>query len=626
MAVPRTPLVALLLVGLVGCCRKSALQGGQGRLVAPSALDFGQVYAGATRLSTVSLSNSGTAQLSLSASISGDPQLSISGGSSLTIPEGGAGTVTVRLTAFQLGEARATLSIQGDARATIAVTAEVVSALSCPENDPCHAQTFDPNQGACVGSPLPDGTACDGGDPCQANTVCSSGLCKGTAVSCDDHDVCTTDYCSPGIGCQHLDHSSDCQGQNPCQIYDCDPMQGCQASAASDGTPCAAEVQCVQATVCLGGQCTGAPFPDGAPCVDPKDPCARDARCSSGACHSPTADALVPGDILWTDIALAYRDGDGGELPLPDAGPDGGPSVVWGWRAAAATDPLGNLYLDDDAPDGGGDLVSLDVCGKERWRVAGDSSQQWTNGRHLLASGILITVTSEQTLAAQSSQTGQTLWIFDPRQGTGSPDDFTIEDVALSNDGILYYAADYTEPAADGGTALGRVIGALLRNGAVKLQVALPPLVQGSDGPYRFGYPLLVDENENLYTAMHDSAGQSEIDSFDQTGTPRWSLPVARDWLNSLSENQGVFVEPVSLTAFGAQGNVLWSHTEPATAVLPSGHSPVVAPNGSLTLPRFRVDSQTSGHGVVEAYSAGGSQLWSYPFAPQEWPESSHVL
>ncbi|MHB1846917.1 MAG: outer membrane protein assembly factor BamB family protein, partial [Deltaproteobacteria bacterium] len=41
--------------------------------------------------------------------------------------------------------------------------------------------------------------------------------------------------------------------------------------------------------------------------------------------------------------------------------------------------------------------------------------------------------------------------------------------------------------------------------------------------------------------------------------------------------------------------------------------------------PRFRVDSQTSGHGVVEAYSAGGSQLWSYPFAPQEWPESSHV-
>ncbi len=616
---------AFALAGLLGCGQKASLRSGQGVLEAPSGLDFGQLFVGATRQRTVALGNSGTALLSLQATLSGDAQLSLQS-SSVVVPEGGSATLAVTLKASQPGTVTATLSLQGDARAVIPVTADVVPDLSCPQDDPCNSKRFDPNQGACVGTPLADGTGCDAGDPCQQETVCAGGACKGSPVSCDDHDVCTTDYCQPGVGCQHLDHSADCQGTNPCEIYDCDPAQGCQSTPASDGTPCAAEVQCVQANVCLGGACTGAPMPDGIPCVDPKDPCAHDARCSGGGCHSPTADALVPGDVLWMDVALAFRDGDGGELPLPDAGPDGGPIFVPGWRAAAATDSLGNLYLDDDSPDGGGDLVSLDVCGKERWRVPVASSAQWTNGRHLLAQGVLLTVTAAQTLLAQSEQTGQTLWIFDPRQGATTPQDFTIEDVALSNAGVLYYTADYTEATADGGSALGREVGGLLRNGTVKLQAALPALTQGPNGPWRFGYPLLVDENESLYTAMHVGDGQAEIDSFDQTGAPRWSLPVARDWLDSFSENQGIFVEPASLTAFDSRGSVVWSHVEPASAVQPSGHSPVVAPDGSLTLPRFRMDSQTTGHGVVESYSPTGSELWSWPMASGEFPESSHLL
>ena len=619
---------AALLVS--GCCRKGGpLQAGQGRLKAPAALDFGQLYEGATPVKTASLGNGGNAQLSLTAAIAGDPRWSLASPAAIVLPEGGSTSVAVALRTDRLGPVEGTLAISGDAVAQIALSATILPDLPCPQSDPCHLQSFDPNQGRCVGAALPDGAACDDGDPCTASKACSAGLCKGVPVSCDDHNVCTTDYCQPGTGCEHLDRSADCAGTDPCQIYDCDPLRGCSASAASDGTPCAAAVACVQANVCLGGRCTGTPLVDGTPCLDAQDPCARDATCHSGVCHSPTADALQPGDLLWVDIAQAFRAPDGGEIP---AVPDGGGGFVPGWRAAAATDEIGNMYLDDDAPDGGGDLVSLDVCGRERWRVPFASSSEWTNGRHILASGLLLTVAADQTLVAQSAATGTVLWRVDPRSLAGidpaTAVGFAIEDVALSADGVLYYSADWTAASADGGTSLERLLGAVLRNGASKLLELLPALPQGADGPSRFGYPLLVDENEELYTSMHLGSGAAEIESYDSQGALRWTLPIARDYLYSLSDEQGLFVEPVSLTAFDSQGRIAWAHTEPSTAVLPTGHSPVVTADGAITLMRFRLDPNGSGagHGVVEAYGADGSPGWSYALGAGEWPMSSHVL
>ncbi len=628
---------AALVLALAACGQRgAALRGGQGVLSAPASLDFGTVYVGATIQRSATIGNSGTAQLALAVSVAGDPQLALAGPATVTLAAGGTAQVAVTVDAAalrpdQTGALHGSIQIAGDATAQIAITGQIAGDLDCPAGNPCHGEHFDPQQGACVTTTLPDGAACDDGDPCTTNKSCSGGACKGVAVSCDDGNVCTTDYCVPGQGCEHLDHSLQCQGQDPCQIYFCDPKEGCGSTAAVDGTPCSAEIPCVHASVCLAGQCTGAPLPDGTPCVAPQDPCARDATCKAGACDSPTADALVPGEVLWRLPASEWSDGDGGEI---DAGPPDGGGYLPGWRAAAATDGLGDLYLDDDDADGGSVLVSLDVCGRERWRNpdSATSSIQWTNGRHLLANGLVLTVTAGQQIIAQSAVTGQLLWTFDLADqdvAARGAANFAIEDVALAQSGVLYFAADWIAPDGDGGTTLMRVLGGVLGNGQAKFIAPLPPLPQGAAGPYRFGYPLLVDENEELYTAMHLSSGSSEIESYDQTGAARWTLPVARDWLNSFSEDQGLFVEPVSLTAFDAQGRTIWSHVEPASAVQPTGHSPIVAQDGTVSLARIRYDPSDGGvayHGVIEAYTAGGAPLWTYALPEGEAPQSSHVL
>ncbi len=536
------------------------------------------------------------------------------------------------LFANALGPVQATLAISGDVALSVPVTANVVADPACPQADPCTISVFQPDAGRCATHAEPDGMACDAGDPCQAQTSCAQGVCKGILQNCDDGDGCTVDFCAPGVGCQHLDESASCFGANPCQVYYCDPTLGCQSTSAADGTPCAAEVACVHANVCFQGQCTGAPIPDGTPCVDPRDPCATDATCGSGACHSPTADALVPGDLLWQKVSSVYAGGVGGP---PGAAAAGTLASRRGGRAAAAVDDLGNLYLDDVQPPpvlgagSPGDLVSLDVCGHERWRVPYPSSQQWTNGRHLLTAGVVVTVGQDQTLVGHSQATGGLLWTFDPRQQAGldplAVNQFTIQDVALSANQILYYTADWTYAQPGMGTFYGHLIGGLLRNGQSKFQTLLP--AQAYDAivgyPRRFGYPLLVDENQNLYTAIDVGTDSSEILSFDQVGGPRFQIPVGRSDLNALAENHGFFVEPVSLTAFNAQGTVLWQHLEPASTVVANGHSPVIGADGNITVLRDRKDL---GLGVIESYGPDGSLRWQTKLRPNEVALSSHVI
>ncbi|HUB06523.1 MAG TPA: PQQ-binding-like beta-propeller repeat protein [Myxococcales bacterium] len=616
--------VSLACFVLWVACSQSKLQGGQGQLVAPASLDFGTVFVGATPVRQLSLGNGGDAQLSLSAVVKGDPQVSLSSARDFTVAEGASAAVSITLAATQVGPVSATLSIAGDATALVPITANVLADLSCPQSVACNVQTFDPNAGTCIGSPAADGTSCNDGNLCEADETCIGGVCKGSALTCDDQNVCTTDYCTAAQGCQHLDNSASCQGTNPCQIYYCDPVKGCQSTQASDGTPCSAEIQCQQATVCFQGQCVGVAVPDGTPCVAPKDPCAKDATCRSGQCDSPTADALQPGDILWKAVASELSDGDGGELPY-----DGG--NVPGWRAAAAVDALGDLYLDDDDWDGGGSLVSLDVCGQERWRTNqwGPSSNAWTNGRHLLMDdgAIVVTVAADQSFLAQSTTDGQLLW-RDDLTGAGlnvaALQGFMIKDIALSNDDVFYFTAEWFQSDGDGGTDMYGLVGGLLANGQTKFAVIEPAFDYATGWP-SFGYPLLVDANEDLYTVLDHGDGNAAIQSFDQTGGLRWTLPVSRGGLNSLSDDQGLFLEPTSMTAFDSNGAVQWSDTEPATVVVPTGHSPIVEVDGTEVVTRER-DGGSSWYGTIESYAAGGAPGWTFPLPAGEFPVSSHVL
>jgi outer membrane protein assembly factor BamB len=620
----RAAVFTVLMLGSGACHPTTGLIGGNGKLVVGSgSVDFGPTFLGASPQRSLRLSNSGTVEIRLSLALSGDPQFQV-GTNYTAIPGGGFFDLPISLHAAHLGAAAATLQVAGDDTAKVPITAQVVPDLPCPNDNPCIIAKFDPDQGTCSMTPVPDGHGCDDGDPCTTSKVCSGGICKGELVNCDDHSICTTDYCEKGVGCQNLDHSTDCMGSNPCKIYFCDSQSGCQSVDATDGTPCSASVPCILANVCLAGQCTGLPIPDGTPCRSPINPCANDATCMAGKCESPTADLLQPGDVLWKDVALAYRDSDGGLVyENPDAG-------GFGWRGVASIDDVGNLYLDDDSDSAFQELVSMDVCGKERWRVPFTSPNEPLNGRHLIFGTLVFSTSKDGSIVGQSNINGAILWKYDPGATLGADGGalpagtLHIEDVALSNQGIFYYTGTWLSKDASGATQISRVIGGLLRNGQSRFQKVLDPLPPSQNS--FFGYPLLVDENENLYTSGWNVPLQDiEIESFDETGNARWTLPVnapQAGLLKSFSENNGLFVEANPLMAFDSRGTLVWSQ-----GFSPFGtnaaHSPVVATDGTTSV----FEGTGGGTSSLIAFKGDdGTSRWSFDIPNAGQPATSHVL
>jgi hypothetical protein len=92
--------------------------------------------------------------------------------------------------------------------------------------------------GACVGSPINEGEACDDGNLCTATTTCTEGVCGGgTEPDCSDLD----DQCNAGA---------------------CDPDSGqCAAMPANEGEACDDEVVCTYDDVCSSGTCAGVSDP-----------------------------------------------------------------------------------------------------------------------------------------------------------------------------------------------------------------------------------------------------------------------------------------------------------------------------------------------------------------------------
>ncbi len=131
--------------------------------------------------------------------------------------------------------------------------------VSCDDNDACTTDTCDFVSGStwvcnhtgvfCCGKP--DGTACTI-DACTTGATCTSGVCGGgTALNCDDNNICTTDTCNTVTGCVHtpaVPASCDdndacttdgctanacthvtisCNDNDACTTDTCDPVTGC---------------------------------------------------------------------------------------------------------------------------------------------------------------------------------------------------------------------------------------------------------------------------------------------------------------------------------------------------------------------------------------------------------------
>ncbi|NMB75069.1 MAG: lamin tail domain-containing protein [Myxococcales bacterium] len=203
----------------------------------------------------------------------------------------------------------------------------------CSDGDVCTNDSCVPASGACQHAF--NTASCDDLDPCTTDDRCNLGVCRGTAVSCDDGNFCTEDVCNPVSGeCQHLNNTLSCNDGDACTVSDvcsnglcvgqpltcddhnlctddsCDPASGClylpdDTNACSDGDNCTTDIcsggacvstaiQCNDNDVCTDDSCNPATgtcqyLPNTASCDD-GDACTTSDRCASGSCHGQPLD------------------------------------------------------------------------------------------------------------------------------------------------------------------------------------------------------------------------------------------------------------------------------------------------------------------------------------------------
>lgn len=197
---------------------------------------------------------------------------------------------------------------------------------------PCQTAICQAGTRTCAVADVNDGTSCDDGDACTMGDRCSAGQCvAGSAVECDDANLCTTDRCDPVEGCVFSDNEESCDDDNPCTVGD-----RCRAgSCTSDTNECGCETSadcaefedadlCNGTLTCEDGACvidsaTVVSCSDGDP-----DRCLT-AACnpSSGACEpAPVADGTVCGDACLVGAScVAGACAGGGTVDCDDGDP-----------------------------------------------------------------------------------------------------------------------------------------------------------------------------------------------------------------------------------------------------------------------------------------------------------------
>lgn len=154
-------------------------------------------------------------------------------------------------------------------------TTTCATATECDDANPCTTDACDA-QGTCSNIAVADGTSCADADPCNGSETCSTGTCTaGTPLVCADGEACTTDVCTPLVGCQFfpLADGSSCADGDPCNGDETCAAGVCTAGASlvcDDGQECTAD-----ACVPFGG-CAFTPVADGTPCSI--------GLCSGGVC------------------------------------------------------------------------------------------------------------------------------------------------------------------------------------------------------------------------------------------------------------------------------------------------------------------------------------------------------
>lgn len=176
--------------------------------------------------------------------------------------------------------------------------------------EPCHTCSGQPS--AC--STLPEGSACDDGNPCTHNACNASGTCVVTGsapqgLPCDDGNICTVNACDGAGTCAVTNPAISCDDNNPCTLDQCDPSLGCIHGPVPFGTRCDPDpctealcsgvtcqavgpIDCNDGNPCTVDSCDpqlGCQHASGVgPCCDDGNPCTVDSfDQSSGCVHTP---------------------------------------------------------------------------------------------------------------------------------------------------------------------------------------------------------------------------------------------------------------------------------------------------------------------------------------------------
>ena len=180
------------------------------------------------------------------------------------------------------------------------------AAPDCDDHNACTTDTCNPATGCVYANntnSCNDGNACTTGDVAAAAPASPAlhasattarfatasraatrpqGVLRGSPLTCNDNNACTTDTCNAATGCVFANNTNACNDGNACTRTDV-----CSGGTCIGGNPvvCGASDQCHTAGVCspATGTCTNPIMPNGTVCDD-ASLCTTGETCQSGTC------------------------------------------------------------------------------------------------------------------------------------------------------------------------------------------------------------------------------------------------------------------------------------------------------------------------------------------------------
>ena len=145
------------------------------------------------------------------------------------------------------------------------------TAIPCEDGNLCSDDDCDADSGDCVH--LANALTCTDGDVCSVGDACADQVCAaGSALPCDDGNPCTDDACDPTLGCQVNNNAATCDDGDACTSGDT-----CAAGSCSVSEP----VDCDDADVCTVDACLPA---SGCKHTSIADQCVDENTCTDDAC------------------------------------------------------------------------------------------------------------------------------------------------------------------------------------------------------------------------------------------------------------------------------------------------------------------------------------------------------